>query len=387
LNILMVHPHDLWYDPWTIRILELGRGLQRHGHRVTLCHLPRREKPKHPPLRQAQPDDPPVYELLPRQQNFVHNFNLLYRLAQDCDVVHLQKCFAAAALPVLWVCRLQNKPLHYDWDDNETAISRKVEKRFLSRLQLSLYEMELPHFADSLSYSSKAIQELALRRGFPEAQMWHIPVGADVTRFYPGDAEPGITDEFQLIPHTITVLYIGQLEGAAHARQLVEAAPLVVKNVPNVQFVIAGGGEQLEDLREAARRSPARDLLRIPGYVQADKIPALVRAADICVACFDNTEASRAKSPLKVAEYLASGRAIVASRVGDVPWMVHDCGITIKPDSVEELAQGIIAYAHDEQRRFRDGQKARKRAEELFTWERGVQTLLEAYQAGLNRGS
>ena len=139
----MVHPHDLWYDPWTIRILELGRGLQRHGHRVTLCHLPRREKPKHPPLRQAQPDDPPVYELLPRQQNFVHNFNLLYRLAQDCDVVHLQKCFAAAALPVLWVCRLQNKPCIMTGTITKQRFPESG-KRFLSRLQFPLRDGTAP---------------------------------------------------------------------------------------------------------------------------------------------------------------------------------------------------------------------------------------------------
>lgn len=380
LKILMVHPHDLWYDPWTIRIIELARGLQRRGHDVRLCHLPRKERPAHGPLRIHQPDDPPVYDLLPRQQHFIHNYRLLHRLAQDCDILHLQKCFAATALPMLWLSRQLGKPLHYDWDDNETAISRKVEKHFLSRWQLAAYERHLPHFAHTLTYSSQAIHDLALNLGFPEERMRHLPVGANVDRFKPQPPSSEVYTRFQLRPDFLTVLYMGQLEGAAHASHLVEAAPLVLQQAPNTQFLFVGGGEQLPALRRQAESSLVNSSLHVAGYVKADAIPSIVATANICVACFDDDDASRAKSPLKIAEYLASGKPIVASRVGDAPWMTEGCGISVQSGSPEALAQGILTYANDSQRRQRDGLTARQRALELFTWERGVETLLETYR-------
>ncbi len=379
-TVLMVHPHDLRFDPWTIRILQLARGLTRQGWRVFLCHLPRKEKPDHPPLRQLREDDPPVYDLFPRQFHVFRNGRVLYRLASECDLVHLQKSFAATALPLLWICRMLQIPLHYDWDDDETAIAQKVEKRFFSRLQLAVYENNLPHFATTITYSSQAIRDRALAFGFPSERMWHLPVGADCTRFLPSPVNREIYSQFGLDPNKQTVLYIGQMEGAAYANRLLEAAPLVLKKMPNCQFLLIGGGEQLKDVRDQAQQSEAREALFIPGYIEAERIPAVVNAADLCVACFDESKATRAKSPLKIAEYMAAGKPIVATDVGEAPWMIKGGGITVKAGSVESLAEGILAYLEDPNRKKQDGERARKRALNHFTWEHGVETLLNAYQ-------
>ncbi len=379
MKIVMVHPHDLWYDPWTVRIFELARGLQQRGHEIHLCHLPRREKPKHAPLRLPRDGDPPIYELKPRQQNVWHNYKLLNQLAQNADVLHLQKCFAAASLPLLWTARRQKKTLHYDWDDNETAIAQKVEKRFWSRYQLAVYERNLPQFAATLTYSSQALHGRALKLGFPEDCMRHLPVGANTGRFAPNVDCEWVYERYHLDPNKLTVLYIGQLEGAAHAERLIEAAPSVLQQHSKTQFLFAGGGEQLEDLMRRAHTSPASRSINILGYIPAHEIPALVAAADICVACFEDDEASRAKSPLKIAEYLAAGKPVVASHVGDAPWMVQGCGITVKPGSTEALAQGILQYINDPQRRDTDGKAARERALNYFNWEHGVDVLEELF--------
>ncbi|MBD3265716.1 glycosyltransferase [bacterium] len=379
LNILMVHPHDLRYDPWTIRILALAREVKKQGHHVRLCHLPRKEKPAHNPIRSLPETDIQIHDLQPRQQHIVPNTKLLYALAKECDILHLQKCFASVSLPLIWISRFLRKPLHYDWDDNETAISKLVEKRWLSRFQLASFERNLPHFASTISVSSHALKEKAIAYGFPSARIFHIPVGADTDRFHPRQVSKEILTEFGLSPEKITVLYVGQLEGASHAGHLIEAAPLIRSQNMDCQFLFAGGGEQLDGLLAQAQTSPARSVIHIAGYVPHELITQLVGAADICVACFDDSEATRAKSPLKLAEYLAAGKAIVASDVGEVPWMLRDCGILVEPNNPLALAEGILQYAHDEPKRRKDGEQARQRALELYTWPKSGETLLKAY--------
>ncbi|MBI1388174.1 MAG: glycosyltransferase [bacterium] len=386
MKIVMVHPHDLLYDPWTIRILELARRLQRRGCEIALVHMPRKETPAHPPLRELEEGDPPVYALRPRQQHAASNFALLRSLAAGADVIHLQKCFPAATLPVLWTSRLLNKPLHYDWDDDETAISALVERRALARFHLASYESMTHRFADSITCASGALQARALAAGFDEARLRRLPVGADLERFHPRHRDREILREFGLDPARPTVLYVGQLEGAAHAHRLVEAAPLVLASAPDAQLLLAGGGEQLDDLRRAAAELPARASIRVGGYVASQRVPTLVGAADVCVACFDDVRAARAKSPLKIAEYLAAGKAIVASRVGDAPWMIEGCGLAVTPESAEALAEGILSYLTDPARRARDGERARRRAEDLFNWDRGADTLMELYGIISTRG-
>ena len=380
----MVHPHDLWYDPWTIRPLALARELQSMGHRVTLCHLPRKEKPQSPRIRQPEPGDPSVYELKPRQAHFIHNFRHLYELANDCDIIHLQKCFASVALPVLWVSRLLKKPLHYDWDDNETALAKQVEKRRLSRYQLEVYETMLPRFAHSLTYSSQWIQNRAVELGYPKEKTFHLPVGADVERFHPQcEKATALLQQWGLNPRCQTVLYIGQMEGAAHAHLLIDAAPKVLQHFPNTQFLLVGGGEQLEDVRQTAYASPARETIFLPGYVEQNMVPAIIAASDICVACFEDDEATRAKSPLKIAEYLASGKAIVASLVGEAPYMIGSCGKPVEAGSSAAIADGILYYLQNKEKRAQDGCLARLQAERHFNWRYGAKTLLQAYQSCL----
>ena len=384
LSILMIHPHDLWYDPWTIRILALARGLQARGHHVTLCHLPRKDRPSHSPLRKSLPDDPPIHELRPRQVHMVPNFRLVHRLARACDLIHVQKCFAAAALPALWASRLAGKPLHYDWDDNETALARLVEPRRFSRWQIAMYEKFFPRFAATITCSSQALMERAAAMGYPRERIWHLPVGADASFFQtPANPNREALREFGLHADRLTVLYIGQMEGAAHAHLLIEAAPMVLQRFPETQFLIVGGGKQLESMRALSRGSPAVERLALPGYVEQQRIPAIIACADICVACFEDDEATRAKSPLKMAEYLAAGKPIVASNVGEAAHMLQNCGILVSAGSAEALAEGILAYVHNPERRLQDGKKARERAEREFTWDRGVETLWAAYRCAL----
>jgi glycosyltransferase involved in cell wall biosynthesis len=381
LKILMVHPHDLWYDPWTIRPLALARELQKRGHKVTLCHLPRKEKPLSPPIRQSEPNDPTIVELKPRQVHFVHNFKMIYQHAQDCDIIHLQKCFASVALPVLWASRLLKKPLHYDWDDNETAISKQVEKRWFSRLQLSIYERNLPHFAHSLTFASQWIQDRALQLGFPKENTFHLPVGADLDLFHP--LQTPALDKIKhwgLNVEAPIILYLGQMEGAAHAHLLIDAAPIVLQHEPSAQFLLVGGGEQLEELRKKAANSPASQYIFMPGYVEQKHVSSVIAASTVCVACFEDDEAARAKSPLKIAEYLASGKAIVASRVGEVPNMLATCGEIVQAGSAVAIAEGILSYFNHEQIRLIHGEKARKQAEQIFNWQSGADVLLHAYQ-------
>lgn len=387
-KILMVHPHDLWYDPWTIRPLALARELQKRGHQVTLCHLPRKERPSSPPIRQAEPGDPTVYELKPRQVHFVQNFKLIYKLAQDCDIIHLQKCFASVALPVLWVSRILKKPLHYDWDDNETAISKQVEKRWLSRLQLAVYEHTLPHFAHSLTYSSQWIQTRALQLGYPKERTFHLPVGADLEMFHPQKTPASeLLQSWGLKQEHPIVLYIGQMEGAAHAHLLIDAVPAVLEQFPTAQFLLVGGGEQLEEMRETAAKSSASHQIFMPGYIEQKHVSSVISAADICVACFEDDEATRAKSPLKIAEYLASGKAIVASDVGEIPDMLDLCGMKVEAGSSHAIAEGILHYLQDESLRLKHGETARIQAERKFNWNTGVETLLSAYQLLMQQSS
>ena len=102
---------------------------------------------------------------------------------------------------------------------------------------------------------------------------------------------------------------------------------------------------------------------------------------DVCVASFEDNEVTRCKSPLKLAEYMACGKAIVASDVGEVRAMLDGAGLIVPQGDKAALAEGILRLLKDEALRLDVGRRARKRAEEYFSWQRAAETLLAVYAA------
>ena len=108
-----------------------------------------------------------------------------------------------------------------------------------------------------------------------------------------------------------------------------------------------------------------------------------IALADVCCATFEDNDITRAKSPLKIAEYLASGKPVVASDVGEVKKMIEGAGLLIPPGDAKGTAEGIIMMLKDENKRFEFGKKAREKAEKTFNWQRTSANIMEAYNMAI----
>jgi starch synthase len=85
---------------------------------------------------------------------------------------------------------------------------------------------------------------------------------------------------------------------------------------------------------------------------------------------------------MPVAETMASGVPVVASRVGGLPELVIDgtTGLLVDPDNPAALSQAILRILDDRASAQAMGRAGRRRAEKLFAWEKIVETLLALYK-------
>jgi glycosyltransferase involved in cell wall biosynthesis len=86
--------------------------------------------------------------------------------------------------------------------------------------------------------------------------------------------------------------------------------------------------------------------------------------------------------PLSVLEGMASGAAIIATRVGDIPWMVDEAGILVAPGDVDALAGAIDRLVKNHHERERMGREARLRVERDFNRENLTSALFTLYAGG-----
>lgn len=386
MNILMLHPHDIYSnsEPWTVRITYLAKEYVKRGHRVRMVyHL----LDPNMPLEEASRRQEYPFTTIPAhryQFALVGKIRHIAQEAQWADVIHFQKCFPHVSIPSIYAGLRQNKPVHYDWDDWEYGIYSYRPINKLVGKSIDVFEKLLPRLVDTVSVASDELWRKARALGVPEHKIFEAHVGGDIENFHPGIDGDEIRETHQI--DTPIVLYLGQLHGAQYAELFLQSARKVLDaGIKDVTFLMIGSGERFGELFQLAETLQVAHKTVFTGAIDHDQVPKYVAAADVAVACFEETSQTITKSPLKVCEYMAMGKAIVASRMGEVTKMLDNgrCGILTEPGNADELSKGIIRFLKDPELRKEYSRRARQRAEEKYNWGYTAENLLTAYDMAL----
>ncbi|MBU1933281.1 MAG: glycosyltransferase family 4 protein [Candidatus Omnitrophica bacterium] len=382
MKILMVHPHDLFdrSEPWTIRIKNIAREYVKKGHEVKICYFPLIVNEKHMAGHWESIEVIPM-DRMPSPGAFIMNTKKLIKLSKWSDVVHFQKCHHYASVPTAIAAYVTGRKLHYEWDDWEEKIwyescGRGTHSRFIG-LSFNVLERWLPVLSDSVSCASQHLKDLTHKFGVKKERIFDAPVGADLERFRPDLDGRWVRDKYGIKGDL--VLYIGQLHGAQYVNLLIKAANIVLHYKPEATFMIVGEGFLEHTLKDMVRDLGIERRVIFTGSIPHDDIPYYVSTSDVCVAAFNETEVTICKSPLKIVEYLASGKAIVASNVGEVRKMVGGVGMLVEPSDHHALSEGIIKLLDDKGLREILRHRARRRAEEKYNWTWTAENVMKAY--------
>jgi glycogen synthase len=247
-----------------------------------------------------------------------------------------------------------------------TAAANAQTDAVIDRRAVECLERLAVSRADLLSAPSAAVSAAV-------AQRW-----SDCTGLTELIANP--IDEERFAPSSIsasdrrqtTVLYVGRLERVKGVDVLVSAMPWLTAEHPQVRVQLVGeddpaghqGASMAAHLRELARALGVNDqALQISGAVRRQQLPALLRAAAVCVA------PSRWENfPYSCLEAMSCGCPVVASTAGGLSELITDGvdGLLVKPGDPRELAAAICRVLAD--RAFAEalGAAARKTVERSY---------------------
>jgi len=154
----------------------------------------------------------------------------------------------------------------------------------------------------------------------------------------------------------------------------VRAAALLGVAHANLRFQIAGEGDQRPVLEGLARAAGLNGRLRLHGSVK--DIPGFLAGLDVAVLCSRSEGMSNA-----LLEYMAAGRAIVATAVGATPELLQDGvhGLLVPPGDAEALARAVDRLLRDPGLASRLGAAARRRARARFSREAMVRRFEAFY--------
>jgi glycosyltransferase involved in cell wall biosynthesis len=177
-----------------------------------------------------------------------------------------------------------------------------------------------------------------------------------------------------------TVGIVGRLVPIKAHGLFLEAAELIVRSHPRVQFVIVGDGELWAELHDEVARRSLSERVHFTGW--RSDLGAVYADLDLVVCCSRNEG-----TPVSLIEACAAGRAVIGTRVGGIPDIIASGvnGLLVPSGDSAALAGAIVELVDDPDRRRLMGVAGQRTVRERYSAERMVKELKDLYRKLLDR--
>jgi glycosyltransferase involved in cell wall biosynthesis len=373
MNVLMLNHNVAWRSTF-FRAFYFARELVARGHRVTLAtisetRLLRPEVLEIESVHVVKTPDLGVGRARTGWDPWDALFRTLRFARERFDVVHGFDCRPVVLGPSLGLHFLRGVPWVSDWADwwgRGGAISER--QSWVGRVAFSPVETFLEErfrgLANQVTVTSSALQQRAIALGIRPDRVHRVPSGANVTTIQVEDAR-ACRVELGLPVDAPVACFVGFVQ---YDLELVIRAFAVARaKVPDARLILVGPHHP-EAARVAEQLGMGGAILDV-GTQPFSRVPRHLGAADVLLMPVSDNLMNRARGPIKLGDYLAAGRAVLANPVGDLTdvFQADEVG-ALAGDSPEAYGGALAELLRDRARCARLGSAARKVAESKYAW-------------------
>jgi glycosyltransferase involved in cell wall biosynthesis len=230
--------------------------------------------------------------------------------------------------------------------------------------------------ADRLSLISEELVPVIEKMGGRRERMVVNPNGVEVERFHPAERGGGIRRSLGIPEDAVVCGFLGTFTRWHGVQFVAEQVPELVAGDRRLYFLLIGDGDMRPAVERRLAENGGADRVRITGLLDPEEVPERLAACDILLSPylpFDDGSPSFF-SPVKLFEYMAAGRPVVASRLGQQGRVVEEgrTGTFFPPGDGPAFREAVLRLAADPGLRERMGAEARSRVEARYTWEANV---------------
>jgi len=237
------------------------------------------------------------------------------------------------------------------------------------------YEKRIFESADRIFAVSAPLKtHLTSRIHINAAKIIVLPNGADPDVFTPSIDGTGVRRRFG-IHGSLVVGFVGILRPWHGVDLLLDAFQQLRSTCSSAHLLIVGDGPIQDQLAERSRVLGVSSHVTFTGRLSHQEVIAHIAAMDLAV----SPHATFYASPMKILEYMAMAKAIVAPALDNIRDILSDgeTGFLFEPGSSSALAAAMRRLAEDGTLRRRLGEKARHRVIEQFNWRRNAACIVQ----------
>lgn len=267
---------------------------------------------------------------------------------------------------------LLNIPLVLEFNSSEVWWAKNLENEFLLRI-LKASERTVLACSDWIATVSKVLNRDLILTGVDEGRVFDNPNGVDPSLFPPVAAQENRGGE-------LVVGFTGVFAEHHGVEILIEAFRRAESGERDLKLLLVGGGRLADRVLALVREKNLEWHTKLTGMVPHGEVPEYLLSCDILVLPHPNMGDGSEffGSPVKLFEYMVSGRAILSTSVGQMGRILKhgSTALLVEPGDLEGMAEGILELAGNPPLRRKMGKQARKLALQRYTWEENARRVL-----------
>ena len=298
-------------------------------------------------------------------------------LHPDYDVVHYRNIWDGLVVAqnkkrlgyktLFEVNGLPSIELKYHYPGIDPALLLKIKEQEIATL----------HLSDAIICPSRVTRDYIASLGLDRKRVTVIPNGVSPSDF-PPSALPSREGRVPVL------LYIGTLADWQGLEIIIKALPKILEQeAVRLRIVGRGRSRQRKLLAKQIRKLGVEDNVIVQPAVPHHDVPALIAESDICLAPLglNDRNVTQGACPIKVLEYMASSRPLIASNIPIVRELVREDvdALLFSPNDPEDLARQALALLKDYELSGRLANSATERARTKFTWHEAQKKLVKLY--------
>jgi glycosyltransferase involved in cell wall biosynthesis len=226
---------------------------------------------------------------------------------------------------------------------------------------------------------SEGVKDFWVRQGIPADRFLISPSGVDLGTFAITTSKEDARRALDLPQELPLVVYTGNFTTMGADKGIGDIID-ALSHIPRVTFVGVGGADSdCARYKSRAQERHVADRVILRGHAPQDKLAHYQRAADVLLMPFPDTPHYRTyMSPVKMFEYMASERPIIASDLPSIREVLNGSNaLLVPPNDPEGIARGIQALLSDPSRSKKIANAARADVE-AYTWDARAHRILAA---------
>jgi glycosyltransferase involved in cell wall biosynthesis len=219
--------------------------------------------------------------------------------------------------------------------------------------------------SDVVCVINEGLKDYAVEMSADPKKVQVVRAGIDTERFNPSLDGYAMREKLGLCKDDVVLFFMGWLYTFSGLREVALELAKVRDEYPSVKLLIVGEGDLHHELQRIKKDYSLQQLVLV-GWQPYEKVPEFIAASDVCLLPAYNNEVMRNIVPIKMYEYMACGKPVIATKLPGILKEFGEGNGVVYVDKSAEVMEKAIGLGNDETERL--GAKARDFVER-YSWD------------------